>query len=310
MKMSQTDLEKLVQTNFHFYQDGKNANYIPALADVKADQLGISYYDLEKNELIQAGDANVFFAVESISKIIVLLLAIEDRGMDYVFQKVSVEPSSFAFNSILPMKLQNLQVPNNPFINAGAIVTTSLLNGANPEEAFNRIVDYAQKVCNDNEIYLDTEIYESEFSTGDTNRSIAYYLKTVGCLDSDVDNTLEVYFKQCSLMVTTKSLANLGALLANNGVAPWNNEKVFEPEVAYIVKSLMMTGGMYNESGAISFNIGLPTKSGVGGGLLSTVGQKGGIGIFSPPLNIYGNSIAGIKLLEELSRKFEFNIFK
>lgn len=309
MNITQDELKKLVKENLKYYSTGHNATYIPALANVKAKQLGISYYDLAKKELIQAGEANEFFAIESISKVIVLMLAILDNGKDFVFEKVDMEPSSFPFNSILPMQIQHEHKPNNPFINAGAIVTTSLIKGIDPEDKFNRILVFAHEVCNDDEIYLNTTIYESEARTGDTNRSLAYYLKSINSLEGDVHDTLDVYFKQCSLMVTTKSLAHLGALLANNGVAPWNDKRIIDEDVAVIIKSLMLTGGLYNESGSFSFYTGMPTKSGVGGGLMTAMPNIAGIGVFSPPLNVYGNSSAGTQLLKVISKKYKLNIF-
>ncbi|MGG5460710.1 glutaminase A [Clostridium sp. B9] len=304
------NLEKLVQENKKYIKEGHVATYIPALAEVDPNQLGVCIYDLEEGKQYSAGDCDVRFAIESISKVPTLILAILDNGIEKVFSEVGTEPSGFAFNSIMNMQINHKNKPSNPFINAGAIKVVSLLKAKNDEERFARILDFYKKVMNDDGITLNTEIYLSEKETGDINRSLAYYMKGNGIMEGDVPDILDSYFKQCSVSVTANGLANLGAVLANEGVMPWNGERLFSIETATVVKSLMTTYGLYDESGTFSVHVGLPSKSGVGGGILSAVPNKCGIGLFSPALDVPGNSVASIKLLKEITDKLKLDIFR
>ncbi|MGQ5708669.1 glutaminase A [Lactobacillus sp. PSON] len=301
------DLSQLITKNLPVYNKGKVASYIPMLAQVDPKQLGVTLFNLKSNQVNSAGDYDVRFAIESISKVITLLWAIKKLGMTEVFKHVSSRQTGFAFNSILNMEIENTNVPLNPFVNAGAILTTSLIA---KDTAFDDILNFAQKICNDSQIYLDEEIFNSEKSTGDLDRSLAYYMKSKNMIKNDITLSLDIYFKQCSMMVTTKSLANLGALLANDGIAPWNNHRLISSNAATCVKSLMMTTGLYNQSGICSRLIGVPTKSGVGGGLVCASPEKYGIGIFSPALNKDGNSIAGLALLKDIAKELKINIFR
>ena len=200
--------------------------------------------------------------------------------------------------------------PLNAFINSGAILISSLIEEQDGLSPFDQILEFSRKICNDPNITLNEEIYQSELRTGDMNRSLAYYLKAKEVLTNDVTLSLDTYFKQCSMMVTCQSLANLGAVLANDGIAPWNNERIISSEAATYTKSVMMTTGLYNESGTYSVRIGVPTKSGVGGGLVSAAPNHYGIGIFSPALDHAGNSVAGLAMLGLISKKLKLDIFR
>lgn len=306
------DLNTLIAKNLPNQREGKVASYIPALAQVNPNQLGIALYDLKNQQIIQAGDSEVRFAIESISKVITLLWAIKKLGLKEVFNYVGSRQTGFAFNSILNMEINKDEHPLNPFVNVGAIMTTSLI--VEDKQAcvhpFEEILTFAKEICHDPDIYLDDTIYHSEKRTGDLNRSLAYYLKSEKMMIAEVEPSLDTYFKQCSIMVTTKSLANLGAVLANDGIKPWDGKRIISSESATATKSLMMTTGLYNQSGTYSRLIGVPTKSGVGGGLVSAAPHKFGIGIFSPALNNEGNSVAGLTLLEDVANKLDLNIFK
>lgn len=312
-KLEQRKLDDLVKKDLIFYKNGENAQYIPALSNVDSKQLAISIYDLESNSVQTSGipdnDENFRFAIESISKVPVLMLAIKDNGIDNVFQHVDAEPTGFSFNSLLNMQIAKRKYPMNPFVNQGAIVVNSLVAGNDSDERFSRILDFMKTVFNDDDVSLNETVYLSESKTGDINRSIAYYMKGKHIWDGNVDDVLDSYFKQCSVNVTANDLANLGALLANGGVAPWNNKRIISEEGATIVKSLMLTAGVYDESGDLSMHIGVPTKSGVGGGLLSSVPHKCGIGIFSPTIDKSGNSVAGMKLLGDIVKELNIDIF-
>ncbi|MBB1086456.1 glutaminase A [Limosilactobacillus fastidiosus] len=304
------NLEQIVKNNLPNSQKGRVANYIPALGKVAPKQLGIVVYDLKKNNIEQAGDSRVRFAIESISKVITFLYAVNQLGMEYVTQHVGARQTGFPFNSILNLEIEGDHHPLNPFVNAGAIAVTSLVKATNSMQPFEQIIRFTRDICHDPQITLSTEISESEERTGDMDRSLAYYLKAKGMLKANVPLSLKTYFKQCSMMVTAADLANLGAVLANNGIKPWDNERLISSEAATYTKSLMMTTGLYNESGKYSAIIGVPTKSGVGGGLMTAVPNKYGIGIFSPPLDKSGNSIAGLSALNELSQKLKVDIFR
>lgn len=309
-KMDVEELKQLIGKNFHYYQTGQVANYIPALAKVDPKQLGMAIYDLKNDRMIEAGDSNVRFAIESMSKVPVLLLAIKDNGLERVFQTINTEPTGFAFNSIMNMTINHRKHPMNPFVNAGAIATTSLITGENAEDKFDRILSFMKEICDDPEITLNEEIYHSESRTGDINRSLAYYMKGNQMIEGDVPEILDVYFKQCSVNVTAVGIAKLAAVLANKGVAPWNQQQIISEESATIVKSIMTTAGLYDESGEFSVHVGVPAKSGVGGGLMAAVPNRYGMGVFSPALDPYGNSAAGIQLLTDVVKELHADIFE
>lgn len=308
--MNNKTLQQLVDKNFDYYKNGKVADYIPALAEVNPKQLGIAVYDLNNNELIKAGDVDVRFAIESMSKVPVLLLAIKDRGIKKVFESINTEPTGFAFNSIMNMEINHRKHPMNPFVNAGAIATTSLVNGKDADEKFERIIDFMREICDDPDIILNKEIYQSESKTGDINRSLAYYMKGNQMIEEDVPETLEAYFKQCSVNVTATGIAKLAAVLANKGIAPWSDQRIISEESTTIVKSIMTTAGLYDESGEFSVHVGVPAKSGVGGGLMAAAPNSYGIGVFSPALDECGNSAAGIQLLKDTVQELDIDIFK
>lgn len=308
------DIQKLLNNaingSINSYKNGHVATYIPALGKVDPTLLGITYYDLKSNTVYSAGDDSTQFAIESISKVPVLLLALEENSLKNVFQHVDEEPTGFSFNSILNMEINKRHYPMNPFVNTGAIVVNSLIPGKDSAERFDRILNFMKEICNDPDLTLNEEIYHSESQTGNMNRSLAYYMKANDMFKGDVEDVLDSYFKQCSVNVTTKDLANLAALLANGGIAPWNNQRILKKENATVVKSIMVTAGLYDESGDFSSHVGVPSKSGVGGGLMSAIPQKAGIGVFGPALDKEGNSVAGMKALKNLVEKLNLNIFE
>lgn len=305
-------LKDLVNINKIHTNNGEVATYIPALAKADRNKLGVAIVDLREGEYKEyfAGDYNDRFAIESTSKVITLIMAMLDNSPEYVFKKIGYESTGFAFNSILNMEINNKNTPSNPFVNAGAIVVNSLIKGKNSEEKIERIVEFTKKLSNNSNIDVIEDIYLSEKKTGDINRSLAYYMKGHNMLNGDVEEILDSYFRQCSISISALDLARIGSVLANKGVCPWNNEVLVPKEICTLVKSIMVTCGLYDESGDFAVHIGIPAKSGVGGGILATVPNKMGIGIFGPSLDSKGNSIAGIKLLQSLSEKLELDIFE
>ena len=301
-------LEAVVENNRQWASKGKVATYIPQLGKAYADALGVCIISLDGEEY-NGGDFESKFTIQSISKIITLMLALLDNGRERVFSKVGVEPTADAFNSIINLETKNPQRPLNPMINAGAIATVSLVSGKNGEDTFNRILNFTRKITGNPEININAEVYKSEKETGDRNRALAYFMKSTGIIEPDVEEVLDVYFKQCAIEATCKDIARIGAMLANDGVLPWSGERVVPRNIARIVKTIMVTCGLYDASGQFAVEVGIPAKSGVGGGILAAVPGRMGIGVFGPALDTRGNSIAGIKVLEELSRELDLNIF-
>ena len=284
--------------------EGHVATYIPELGKVDPSGLGVCIYTKD-GEKICVGDTETRFSIQSISKIISLAIALEAYGKNKVFENVGMEPSGDAFNSLL--KLENADgTPYNPLINAGALVISSYLVQM---YTFEELLEATRKLCLDPDIVLDIKVCHSEMSNLSRNRAIAYLLESKGVLNANVERTLDYYVKMCSLSVTAESLANFGLILACDGVNPITGEQMLKVETARIVKTIMLTCGMYDGSGEFAVRVGIPTKSGVGGGLLSVVDGELGIGIYGPALDEKGNSIGGITMLEYISKEMDYHMF-
>ena len=284
---------------------GHVATYIPELGRVDPHQLGICIYPLT-GEKICLGDYNVRFTMQSVSKVIMLIVALEICGRKKVFEKVGAEPSGEAFDSLVELDMNNDSRPYNPLINSGALAVCGLLL---PEVSFQDMLRFSREICSDPGITLNEAVFDSEMKTCSRNRSIAYLLESKGIITTDVEDTLRFYTKMCSLNITAESLANLGKKLANDGVCMKTGKRFMSSRTARIVKTLMLTCGMYDGSGTFAIMVGIPTKSGVGGGLLSVSDKRAGIGVFGPALDAQGNSIAGCKLLREISNVLRLNLF-
>ena len=302
--MIQEYLDKAITYSKPFVAGGKTASYIPELAKADRNHVGICVMKSD-GSIYVSGDSEQYFTIQSISKIMTLAIALQTHNYHEIFEKVKMEPSGNAFNSIADLD-SNGNIPFNPMINSGAIIITSFLK---PVFSFEELLEYMKVLCMDNTLTLNQSVYESERSTGFRNRSIAYLLKSKGVLNEDVEETLELYFKLCSIQVTVKSLAGFGLLLANNGIHPFNGKRLIDEHVVKTIKTLMLTCGMYDGSGEFAVKIGMPAKSGVGGGILSFVNNKAGIGVFGPSLDEKGNSIAGVQILEYLSKELHLHIF-
>ncbi len=236
------------------------------------------------------------------------MLAILDNGEEYVFSKVGMEPTGDPFNSIKKLETSSRRKPYNPLINAGAIAIASMIKGKDVRDKFQRLLDFLRKISEDETLDVNYKIYCGESETGNRNRAMGYFLKGEGIIEGDVEDALDIYFKQCSIEVTAKTLAKIALFLANNGKLS-SGEIVITPRIATIVKTLMVTCGMYDSSGEFAVRAGIPSKSGVGGGILSVVPGKMGIGVYGPSLDKKGNSIAGVLLLEDLSSELNLTIF-
>lgn len=301
-------LEKLVRECIPFTQEGKAASYIPELSKANTNLLGIYIVSSEGKHFL-AGDCTNNFTMQSISKTILLLLALLDNGIDFVSARVGVEATGKPFDAI-NVSDQHLDSHHlNPMVNMGAIVMCTLIHGDTYQEKFQRILKLTRELAGNPNIDIDEAVYLSEKAHGSKNRALAYLLKSYGMLNDDVEEVLDCYFKACSISVNCKDLANIGFVLANRGRSSITNERLFSAEYAQYVNAILMTCGMYDGSGEFALRVGVPAKSGVGGGIMAVVPTRMGIGIFSPALDMKGNSLAGIQLLERLSRSLYLSIF-
>jgi len=295
-------LKKIVQNNKKSLGLGKKASYIPALANVP-DSIGIAVRD--SHGIYTSGNAEHMFTFQSMSKIVLLMLALKDNGFDYVFNHVGLEPSGDSFNAISNLDFNHAIKPYNPFINAGAILTSSMIKGNTYDEKLQRIIDLTTCIFGRNNITFNDEVFISERESANRNRALAYLLKEKELLTGNIEEILDLYFRACSIEVNCIDLANLGHFLAFNKAScgvNWDHLR--------IIKTLMLTCGMYDYSGEFAVRIGLPSKSGVSGGIVSCAPRRMGIGVFSPRLDEKGNSILGVRMMEELNRELELNIFR
>lgn len=286
---------------------GRVADYIPALARVDPSKIGIAIATLDGG-LHTAGDAHEPFSIQSVSKVFTLALALGKVGSD-LWQRVGREPSGSAFNSIVQLEREQ-GIPRNPFINAGAIVVSDiLLAGGRPKETTAEILSFLRRLTDDDTVAIDAEVARSEAETGYRNMSLANFMKAFGTIDGPVADTLDVYFHQCALSLSCAQLARASLFLANRGTDPVTGHRVVADFRARRINALMMTCGHYDASGDFAFHVGLPGKSGVGGGILAIAPGRAAIAVWSPGLNANGNSHAGTIALEELSRETGWSVF-
>lgn len=301
-------LNNIIKSNKKYTNFGQVASYIPELKKANAEDLGICIIDKDNN-IYYAGDYKKKFTIQSVSKTIILAMALMDNDWAYVFSKVGMEPSGDPFNSIMKLETDDTKKPCNPMINAGAIVTTSLIKGTTLKEKEERMLAFFRKIAKNDNIKINQAVYESEKLTGDRNRAMAYLLKNDGVINGDVEEILDLYFKQCSIEIDCVDLARIGLIFANYGIDIETGERVISENVSRMVKTFMVTCGMYDASGEFAIKVGIPAKSGVGGGIMASVPRKMGIGVYGPSLDKKGNSIAGIKVLEDLAKQLELSIF-
>ena len=301
-------LERLLKECRPAAREGRVADYIPELAKGDPEALGI-YIIGSEGKRSWAGDCRQPFTIQSIVKPILLLQALLDNGAEFVMSRVGVEATGKPFDAINSGD-QHLDSGNiNPMVNMGAIVMCSLIHGGGYEERFSRLLNLTRKLAGDRELGVDEAVYHSEKSHGSKNRALAYLLKSHGLLDGDVEEVLDCYFRACSIRLDCRGLAHIGAVLSNRGRLPVSNERIFPSALSRYVNAILMTCGMYDGSGEFALRVGVPAKSGVGGGIMAVAPTRMGIGIFGPALDRKGNSVAGIKLLERLSGELHLSIF-
>lgn len=283
---------------------GAVADYIPQLADADPELFGIALCGLN-GRVYESGDTGVEFTIQSVSKPFVYSLALDDQGLDAVHDRVGAEPSGEAFNSV---KLEaGTGRPPNPMVNAGAIVTTSLVSGNSAEDRFARILARLSAFAG-RDLRVDDAVLSSEQASGDRNRALAYLMHGAGSLTTPVLDTLDTYFRQCSVLVTARDIAVMGATLANGGVNPVTGRRVTSAETCQHVMTIMATCGMYDYAGEWLLRAGLPAKSGVAGGLVASSPGEFGLGLFSPRLDSSGASVRGVAAAQQLATRFGLHV--
>jgi glutaminase len=286
---------------------GAPASYIPELAHAHPEHFAI-VVTTTQGEVFKAGDTSVAFSLQSTSKPLTYGLVLEEFGREFVLSKVGVEPTGEAFNSIVELE-KNTHRPYNPMINSGAIAISSLIKGGSPDQRIQKVLEMFQKYTG-REVSFDQKIFESEKNTAHRNRSIAHLLRHFDVIGDDIDESLDLYFKQCSVMVNAQDLSLLAATLANKGMNPITSVRAVGEKYVGDILSLMFTCGMYDSSGEWAYSVGIPAKSGVSGAIFGVVPGKMGIAVFSPPIDEKGHSIRGLGVFGDLSHHLGLSIFK
>ena len=290
-----------------YTKEGALASYIPELTKANPEKLGICVV-ADENSVYSAGDSEIEFTMQSVVKPAILLLALMDKGVDKVRDLVGVESTGKPFDAFNYSDQALKREHINPMINAGAIALGTLINGDTYDEKFSRLLTLVRKLADNPMLEIDEDVYLSEKATGSKNRALAYMLQAYGMIDDSVESVLDFYFRACSIKVNSIDLAKIAFSFANAGKSV-AGEYCFDKKYAQYINAVLMTCGMYDGSGEFAINVGVPAKSGVGGGIMAIVPQRMGIGIYSPSLDSKGNSCAGIKVLEALSKEIELSIF-
>lgn len=288
-------------------QSGANASYIPALAKVPSNLFGLTAVTAD-GTVIETGDSSYPFAIESISKVFSMALVMEAVGAQEMLKKVGADPTGLPFNSVMALELHRGK-PLSPLVNAGAMATDSLLPAASADEKWQKILDgYSQFAGHRLEV-MDA-VYTSETATNSHNKGIAWLMSSYGTLYDDPDTTCDIYTRQCSIAITCKDLAVMGSTLANGGVNPITGKAVINPEFLPHIFAEMTMEGLYGASGDFAYTVGLPGKSGVGGGLLAVVPGQLALSAFSPRLDPIGNSVRGQKALRFISDALDLSLYR
>ena len=306
---SSETLQSLVDEAYTKFKDdksGKNADYIPYLASVPSELFGIAIVTVD-GRVYTAGDTGYAFSIQSCSKVFTLAEIIQESGEEEVLKKIGVEPTGMAFNSITALGLHDNQAIN-PLVNAGAMASVSMVQAASADERWNKILAFQSSFA-DEQLQLIDQVYRSEADTNFRNRGIAFILFNGQHLFCDPLEACDVYTKQCSIGVTARQLAVMGATLANGGVNPITKQTVINAKYVPRVLAVMMMAGFYDESGAWAYTAGVPAKTGVGGGIVAVVPGRMAIVGFSPRLNEAGNSIRATEAINYIVAQLDLNLF-
>lgn len=284
---------------------GKVADYIPALARVSPEKFAISIHTIE-GQTFSEGDYQEQFSIQSISKVFGFSLAFKALG-EQIWQRLGKEPSGTAFNSLIQLEYEQ-GIPRNPFINAGALVVSDILLSTYKYPR-RELLNFVREMSNDSSIGFNEEVAQSEKETGHRNAALAHFMQSYGNIKNPVEDVLDFYFMQCALEMNVESLSRAFLYLANHGILPFNQREILTPSQAKRLNALMLTTGLYNESGDFAYRVGIPAKSGVGGGIAGIIPQKLSIAVWAPALNKYGNSIAGIEAMERFTTYTGISVF-
>jgi len=301
-------LKRAIKECLPYAKEGKVASYIPELSKADPDDFGICIISKE-GKIDCAGDFDKPFTMQSVIKPIILLLALEDMGTERVNELCGVEATGKPFDAFNYSDRALTSEHINPMINAGAIALCTLIKGENYEVKFERLLALARKLSGCESLTVNEAVYKSEKATGNKNRALAYMLKAYGMIDGDIEEVLDMYFKACSIQATCRDLANIAAILANHGTSAFTGEQIISESHARYVNAIMAICGMYDGSGEFALKVGVPAKSGVGGGIMAAVPGRMGIGIYSPALDKKGNSKAGVKALELIDKEIKLSVF-
>lgn len=298
-------LDKLIASQQDLYQEGNVADYIPALATVSPELMAISVATLD-GKLVSAGDVHVPFSIQSISKVFGLVMAMNRLG-DSLWHRVRMEPSGQPFNSIIQLEWEQ-GIPRNPVINAGALLVADVLAShySSSKLAF---LCFMRHLANDENIHIDQDVYQSELSHGNRNAALTYLMKSFGNIEAEVPEVLSHYFTQCAISMNCQQLAQSLLFLANKGVDPRTKEQICTRQDSHRINAILSTSGMYDQSGEFAFSVGLPAKSGVGGGIVAIIPNYGVICSWSPPLNKFGNSVVGMNLISGFANELGLSIY-
>lgn len=307
MIYSEEVLGKALNLGRKYIHEGAVADYIPELAKVDANKLAIS--TIEDGSIYSVGDSKVRYSIQSIVKVILYALAMKNYKVSELKRYVGVRPSAKPFNSVIELELSEKRIPVNPFINAGAIIIVAILYNVYREKTFDVILEKASEFLGE-EVDYSREIAQSEKESSFTNRTLIYLMLAKGILPSDtkVEEVLDTYFKACSILVNTENLAHMSYVISNDGV-DLEGKEVITLKEARVLRSLMATCGTYDYSGDFAIRVGLPAKSGVGGGIVTASRQKTGLAVYAPRLDKHGNSYSGVRMLEYLSQELDLSIY-
>ncbi|WP_353100902.1 glutaminase A [Myroides odoratus] len=297
-------MQQIVNQDKAYYKEGKVADYIPELG--KANPQSVAFSVVKSNgEIINVGDVKAKFTIQSISKVIALMIAVQEKGEKALYDRIGYYGTEKAFNHYA--NLETAGKPLNPMMNAGAILTTAFIEG-DGEVAYQKILNMLRYITKNESIVMNEAVYLSEKETGHRNRGIFYLLKNNGLIEGE-ENKLDNYFKQCSIEVTAEDLAKIGYFYAN-GCTRFDGDKTYyNRDLARLIQAQMLIAGMYDFSGEYARTVGLPSKSGVGGGIAVSVPNKMGIGVFNPALDQHGNSVVGYRILYDFVNQLELSLF-
>ena len=301
-------LDRILADCAHFPSQGHVATYIPELANVDPDQIGICL-SMEDGTEYFSGSWAAPFTMQSVVKSLILLQALLDSGSDAVRTLVGVEATGKPFDAFNYSDQALTGAHINPMINTGAIALCTLIHGDSYQDKTAKLLELARSLAHDPDICVDEAVYQSEKKTGNKNRALAYMLTAYGMIGDPVEEILDCYFRACSFRVDCRALARIGRIFAFHGKDPATGEQLFPAEYAKYVNATLATCGMYDGSGEFALTVGFPAKSGVGGGIMGVIPRRMGIGVFAPALDRHGNSVAGVQVLAKLSQTLDLGIY-